>query len=97
MLLWRLGVGVGLLPLCLVGLKQVSQSLQSTSSHLGYECSIISNFISVLKKKKFIDKDLLHSTCNSALSSVAAWMGGESVGEWRYGYVWLSSSVVHLK
>ena len=53
-LLWRLGAGLGLLPLCPVGLKQVSQSLQSTSSHLGCECSIISNSILVLKKK-FID------------------------------------------
>ena len=36
--------------------------------------------------KWIINKDLLHSTCNSAQCYVAAWMGGEFEGEWTYVY-----------
>ena len=35
-------------------------------------------------------KDLLCSTGRSAHCHVAAWMGGESVGEWIHVYEWLS-------
>ena len=34
---------------------------------------------------------------NSAQCYVAAWMGGESEGEWIHAYVWLSHCAVHLK
>ena len=40
---------------------------------------------------------LLNSTGNSAQCYVAAWMGGESGGEWIHVYVWLSPFPVHLK
>jgi len=43
------------------------------------------------------NKDLLYSTGNSLQCYVAAWMGGESVGEWMHVYVWLSPFAVHLK
>ena len=44
-------------------------------------------------------KDLLDSTGNSAPCHVAAWVGGESQGEWIYVsvYVWLSPFAVHQK
>ena len=42
-------------------------------------------------------KDLLYNTGNSAQCYVAAWMGGESGGEWIHVYVWLSRFAVHLK
>ena len=41
--------------------------------------------------------DLLHSTENSALCYVAAWMRGEFGGEWIHVYVWLSPFAVYLK
>ena len=37
--------------------------------------------------KRITNKDLLYSTGNSAQCYVAAWMGGESGGEWIYVYV----------
>ena len=43
------------------------------------------------------NKDLLYSTGNSLQCYVAAWMVGESVGEWMHVYVWLSPFAVHLK
>ena len=43
------------------------------------------------------DKDLLHSTWNSAQYYVAAWMVGEFGGKWIHEYVWLSHFTVHLK
>ena len=46
--------------------------------------------------KKIANKDLLYSTGNSAQCYVAAWMGGESGGEWIHIYVWLSRFAVHL-
>ena len=42
-------------------------------------------------------KDLLSSTGNSAQYHVAAWMGGEFVGEGIHVYVGLSPFAVHLK
>ena len=33
---------------------------------------------------------------NFALCYVAAWMGGESGGEWIHVYVWLNPFAVHL-
>ena len=42
-------------------------------------------------------KDLLYSTRDSALCDVAAWIGGESGGEWIHVYVWLILLAVHLK
>ena len=42
-------------------------------------------------------QDLLYSTWNAGQCCVAAWMGGESGGEWRHVYVWLSPFAAHLK
>ena len=47
--------------------------------------------------KWITNKDPLYSTGNSAQCYVAAWMGGESEGEWIHVYVWLSCFAVHLK
>ena len=41
-------------------------------------------------------KGPLHSTGKSAQCRVAAWMGGESGGQWIHVYVWLSPFAVHL-
>ena len=46
---------------------------------------------------RWITKDLLYSTGNSAQCYVAAWMGGELEGEWIHVYIWLSPFPVHLK
>ena len=43
------------------------------------------------------NKVLLYSTGHSAQRYVAAWVGGESGGEWIHAYVWLSPSAVHPK
>ena len=43
------------------------------------------------------NKMVLYSTGNSAQCYVEAWMAGEFRGEWIHVYIWLSSSVVHLK
>ena len=51
----------------------------------------------LLYLKWITNKDLLHSTGNSAQCYVAAWMEGEFGGEWIHVYVWLSHSVAHLK
>ena len=51
----------------------------------------------VLHLKRITNKDLLHSTGNSAQCYVAACMGGEFGAEWIHVYVWLSHSAVHLK
>ena len=42
-------------------------------------------------------KDLLWSTWNSAQCYVAAWMGGEFVGEQIHVCIWLSPFAVHLE
>ena len=42
------------------------------------------------------NKELLYSTGNSAQCYMAAWMGGESGGEWIQAYVWLNHFAVHL-
>ena len=47
--------------------------------------------------KGVTNKDLLHSTWNSAQCYVAAWMGGEFGGEWMHVCVRLSPFTVHLK
>ena len=47
--------------------------------------------------KRMTNKDLLYSTGSSAQCYVAAWMRGESGGEWIHGYVQLSRFAVHLK
>ena len=47
--------------------------------------------------KWITNKDLLHSTGNSAQCYVAAWMGGELARDWIHAYVWLSPFTVHLK
>ena len=39
-------------------------------------------------------KDLPHSTGNSAQGDVAAWMGGESGGEWRHTILIISSKKI---
>ena len=46
---------------------------------------------------KWINKDLLYLTGNSAQCYMAAWMGGEFGGEWIHVYVYLSPFSVHLK
>ena len=46
--------------------------------------------------KWITNKDLLSSTENSAQCYVAAWMGGEFVGEWIHVYLRLSPFAVHL-
>ena len=51
----------------------------------------------MLYLKWITNKVLLYSTGNSAQCYVAAWMGGESGGEWIHVYVWLSPFAVHLK
>ena len=43
------------------------------------------------------NKNLVHSTWDSAQSYVAAWMGGEFGGKWIHVYVGLSPFVAHLK
>ena len=43
------------------------------------------------------NKDLLYSTGDSAQCHLAAWMGGESGGEWTHVCAWLSPFSVHLK
>ena len=50
----------------------------------------------LLYSKWITNKDLLYSTGNSAQRYVAAWMGGESGGEWMHVHVWLSPFAVHL-
>ena len=52
----------------------------------------------LLYLKRITNKDLLYSTGNCAQCYLAAWMGGESGGEWIVDvYVWLSRFAVHLK
>ena len=51
----------------------------------------------LLYLKWITNEDLLDSTGNSAQCYVAAWVGGESGGEWIHVYVWLSPFAVHLK
>ena len=51
----------------------------------------------LLYLKWITNKDLLYSTGNSAQCYVAAWMGGESGGEWIHGSVWPSPFTIHLK
>ena len=46
----------------------------------------------LLHLKWITNKVLLYSTMNSAQYHVAAWMGGEFEGEWKYAYAWLSPS-----
>ena len=55
------------------------------------------NMYTLLYFKWITNKDLLYSTGNSAQCYVAAWMGGESGGEWIHVYVLLSHFAVHLK
>ena len=51
----------------------------------------------LLDLKRITNKDLPYSTGNSAQCYVAAWMRGDSGGEWIHVYVWLSHFAVHLK
>jgi len=51
----------------------------------------------LLYLKRITNKDLLHSTGNSAQCDVTAWMGGGFGGEQIHIYVWLSPLAVHLK
>ena len=51
----------------------------------------------LLHLKWITNEDLLHSTENPAQCYAAAWVGGESRGEWIHVYVWLSPFAVHLK
>ena len=68
---------------------------------LGKECGegIVTesgiDMCTLLYLKWITDKVLLYSTSNSAQCYVAAWMGGESGGEWIHVYVWLSPFVAH--
>ena len=47
--------------------------------------------------KWIANKDLLHTTWNSAQCHVAACMGRGFGGEWIHVYGWLSPFAVHLK
>ena len=51
----------------------------------------------MLYLKQITNKNLLHSTWNSAQCYVAAWMGGRFGGEWTRVYIWLRPFAVHLK
>ena len=51
----------------------------------------------LLYLKWITNKELLYSIWNSAQRYVAAWMGGESGGQWMHVHVWLSPFAVHLK
>ena len=51
----------------------------------------------LLYLKRMASKDLEYSAGDSAQSSGAACMGGESGGEWVLVYVCLSPFAVHLK
>ena len=51
----------------------------------------------LLHLKWITNEDLLHSTENPVQCYAAAWVGGESRGEWIHVYVWLSPFAVHLK
>ena len=51
----------------------------------------------LLHLKRITNKGLLYSTGNSAQCYAAAWMGGESRGEWTHVYKRLSRFAVHLK
>ena len=51
----------------------------------------------LLYLKWITNKDLLHSTWNSAQCCVAAWMGAEFGGEWIHVYVGLRPFAVYLK
>ena len=53
--------------------------------------------LEALYLKWITNKDLVSSIGNSAQCYVAAWMGGESGGEWIPVNVWLSLFTVHLK
>ena len=82
----------------LLGLQSVLLGPQIFLEHfslkikkLGLTCTTL------LYLKRITNGDLLYSTGNSAQCYVAAWMGGESRGEWIHGYVWLSRFAVHLK
>ena len=55
------------------------------------------NMYTLLYLKWITNKDLLHSTGNSAQCYEAVWMGGESGGEWIHVCVWLSPFAVYLK
>ena len=46
---------------------------------------------------KWITRDLLYKTWNSALCYVAIWMGVGFGGEGIHMHLWLSSIAVHLK
>ena len=56
-----------------------------------------SHMYTLLCLKWITNKDLLYSTGNSAQRYMAAWMGGQSGGEWIRVYVSLSLHAVHLK
>ena len=51
----------------------------------------------LLYLKLITNKDLLYSTWISAQCYVAAWIGGEFVGEWLHIYLWLGPSTLYLK
>ena len=51
----------------------------------------------LLYLKWITNEDLLDSTGNSAQCYVAAWVGGESGGEWIHVYIWLSPFALLLK
>ena len=64
--------------------------LQSTDDRMG-SCTMIE--VVFIKKKWWINKDLLYITGNSASCYVAVWMEGELRGEWTH----VSPFAVHLK
>ena len=63
--------------------------------HWQADSGMIMNILLYLKW--ITNKNLLYSTGNSAQCYVAAWMGGESGGDWIHVNIWLSPLAVHLK
>lgn len=79
---------------CLGVAKSLTLSSEANTTLLiGY--TLIRNVFGVIKW--ITNKDLLYSAWNSVQCYKAAWMGGESRGEWKCIYLWLSPFAVHVK
>ena len=85
----------------LLHLNVRSRTLHSVHPYLSspFLLYFIKKEMTLLYLRWITTKNLLYNTWNSAQCYVAAWMGGESGGEWIHVliYVWLSAFTVHLK